>query len=322
MSDNVLRVGLAGLGRHGMRYALHLLAGDVPRARLVAVHRRDRIAGAEWASSRQLRFHDSVESLAADPQVDFLVAVMPPALHIHAVAAAAAAKKPLLVEKPLAHSLAAAREVVAAARAARIPVMVSHTMRFNSAVRALKEHAPQLGPLHLVAINNRFEPADRAWFNDPAHGGMVINTGVHGTDLLRYLTGAEIVSAQAWGSRIVLRNIEDVFAAVLRLEPGPILATMDNTWATGGRTGRVELVGREGQLLVDHIHSHLSLIRGRREEVLLVPPPVPTVREILRAFTGCLLDNDPIPVTLEDGLAAVAAAELVAEALRKERESR
>jgi predicted dehydrogenase len=322
MSHEILGVGLAGLGRHGMRYAQHLLAGDAPRAHLVAVHRRNREQGAEWASTRRLRFHDSLEALAADPEVDFIVAVLPPARHPDAVRAAAAARKPILVEKPLANSVAAAREALAAARAAGIPAMVAHTMRFNSIVRALKEMAPEVGPLHLVAINNRFEPADRAWFNDPVQGGMVVNTGVHGTDLLRFLTGAEIVAAQAWGERVVLQDMDDVFAALLRLEPGPIIATMDNTWATGGRTGRVELVGRDGQLVVDHIHGHLSLVRGRREERLPVPPPVPTVREILRAFTGCLIDGDPIPVPLEDGLAAVAGAELIARALAERREVR
>ncbi len=317
MSDNILRAGLAGLGRHGMRYALHLLAGDAPRARLVAVHRRDRKAGAEWAAPRRLTYHDSIEALAADPQVDFLIAVMPPAMHPQAIAAAAASRKPILVEKPVAPSLAAARQAVDVARAAGIPAMVAHTMRFNSVVGALKEHIHEIGPLHLVAINNRFEPADRLWFNDPVHGGMVINTGVHGTDLLRFLTGAEVVEARAWGRRVVLQNIPDVFVALLRLEPGGILATMDNTWATGGRTGRVELVGRDGQLLVDHIHGRLSLIRGRREALLPLPPPVPTVREILRAFSACLLEGVPVPVTLEEGLAAVAAAELIAASLRE-----
>lgn len=317
MSDNMLNAGLAGLGRHGMRYALHLLAGDAPRARLAAVHRRDRKAGEEWAAPRRLTHHDSIEALAADPHVDFIVAVMPPALHPRAVAAAAAHHKPILVEKPLAPSVAQAREAVAVARAAGIPAMVAHTMRFNSVVRAVKERVAEVGPLHLVAINNRFEPADRLWFNDPAQGGMVINTGVHGTDLLRFLTGAEIVEARAWGGRVVLQNIEDVFVALLRLQPGPVLATMDNTWATGGRTGRVELVGRDGQLIVDHIHARASLVRGRREEVLPLPAPVPTVREILKAFTACLLDGAPIPVTLEDGLAAVAGAELIAASLRE-----
>lgn len=317
MPQNMLRVGLAGLGRHGMRYAQHLLAGDVPDAQLVAIHRRDKQLGAHWAHTRRLTFHETLEGMAADPQVDLLVAALPPALHATVVKTAAAHKKPLLIEKPLSESAASAREAVAAARAAGIKVMVSQTMRFNAVVQALRDHIPHIGPLHLVAINNRFEPANRVWFNDPAHGGMVINTGAHGVDLIRFLTGSEITAVHAFANRLVTTEVDDVFAAVMKLEPGGVLATLDNTWATGGRTGRIELVGQHGQLIADHIHNTLAEVRGRRMEKLPLPEPVPTVREVLRAFTRCLLEDAPIPVTLEDGLMAVEGAEKIARAIEE-----
>jgi predicted dehydrogenase len=316
MAEHLVRIGLVGMGRHGMRYASHLLAGDVPRARLVAVTRRDRDLGTEWADLRGLAFHDEVEALVADPGVDMVVAAAPPAVHPVVVKLAARYRKPILVEKPLAPSGAAAREALDAARTAGITAMVAQTMRFSTVVRELKQRAPQCGPLHLVAIDNRFEPADRPWFNEPDHGGMVINTGAHGIDLLRFLTGAEIVEVHALGNRIATPDVDDVFAAVLRLEPGRILATLDNTWATGGRTGRVELTGRDGQLVADHVHNLLAEVHGRKMTPVPCPPPVPTVREVLRSFIACLLDGAPVPVTLEDGLAAVVGAELIANELR------
>ncbi len=317
MAESVVRIGLIGMGRHGMRYASHLLAGDVPRARLVAVFRRDREAGLDWAEPRGLRFHADMEALAADPEVDMLVAAAPPAVHPAAVALAARYRKPILVEKPLAPTAAEGRAVVDAARAAGIVAMVAQTMRFSGVVQELKRRAEAIGPLHLVAIDNRFEPADRLWFNDPVHGGMVINTGAHGVDLLRFLTGAEITEVHAIGNRLVTSDVDDVFAAVLRLEPGRVLATLDNTWATGGRTGRVELVGEHGQLVADHVHNRLAEVRGRRLVPVPTPPPVPTVREVLRAFIAALLDGAPVPVTLEDGLAAVAGAEMIAKQLAR-----
>ncbi len=317
MAESVVRIGLIGMGRHGMRYASHLLAGDVPRARLVAVFRRDREAGLDWAEPRGLRFHSDMEALVADPDVDMLVAAAPPAVHPEAITLAARHRKPILVEKPLAPSADEGRAVVAAARAAGIVAMVAQTMRFSGVVQELKRRAEAIGPLHLVAIDNRFEPADRLWFNEPVHGGMVINTGAHGIDLLRYLTGAEIAEVHAIGNRLVTSDVDDVFAAVLRLEPGRVLATLDNTWATGGRTGRVELVGEHGQLVADHVHNRLAEVRGRRLVPVPTPPPVPTVREVLRAFVAALLDGAPVPVTLEDGLAAVAGAEMIAKQLAR-----
>lgn len=315
MPPHVIRVGLAGLGRHGMRYAQHLLAGDVPRAQLVAIHRRNVQAGREWANLRSIRYHETIEALAADPEVDVVVAALPPGLHANAVRAAAAERKPILVEKPLAATAAQAREAVDVARAAGIKAMVSQTMRFNAVVQAVRDHVPHIGPIHLVAINNRFEPANRAWFNDPANGGMVINTGVHGIDLLRFLTGAEVQDVRAFSNRLVTSEVDDVFTAILRMQPGNILATLDNTWATGGRTGRIEIAGEHGQLVADHVHNVFAEVRGRRMERLPLPEPVPTVREVLRTFVRCVTDDAPIPVTLEDGLAAVVGAELVARAM-------
>ncbi|MCE5247159.1 MAG: Gfo/Idh/MocA family oxidoreductase [Candidatus Polarisedimenticolia bacterium] len=315
MTENVLRVGLAGLGRHGMRYAQHLLAGDAPRARLVAVFRRDADEGRAWAAPRNLALHSSLEALVADPNVDVLVVALPPTEHPRAIKLAAAAGKPILVEKPLAVDSRQAAEAVEVAAKAGIKAMVAQTMRFNSVVRAVRERIPAMGPLHLVAVNNRFEPATRPWFNAPEQGGMIINTGVHSVDLLRFLTGAEIVEVKAFGRRVLTPEIDDAFAAVLRLEPGGILVTLDNSWATGGRTGRLEIVGEKGQLAADHVHSILREIHGRQMIKPPLPDSVPTVREVLRAFTTALQEGGPVPVPLEEGLKAVQGAEMIARAV-------
>lgn len=316
MNQTTIGVGLAGLGRHGMRYAQHLLAGDVPRARLVAVHRRQQALGREWAAPRELTFHDSLESLAADPGVDLLVAVLPPALHPGAVAAAAAARKAVLVEKPLAADPEGARRAVELARAAGIPAMVAHTLRYNSAIRGLKERIPQAGQIHLIAVDQRFEPTDRQWLEEPAHGGIVINTAIHGVDLLHFLTGNEVSEAKAFGRRLKTRVMEDVFAACLWLKPGDILATLDNSRAAGGRSGVIEIVGSEGQLVADHVHGYLAEIRGRTRRILPVEPPVPTVREVLRAFVEALIAGRPAPIPFEEGLSAVLGAARVRAAVQ------
>jgi len=311
MPGTTLGIGLAGLGQHGIRYARHLLAGDVPRARLVAVSRRDEAAGRAWADSRGLRFYRELADLAADPAVDVLVAVLPPGLHPAAVEAAAAVGKPVLVEKPLAPDADRGRAALEVARRAGIPAMVAQTLRFNSVVRALRELVPTLGRLHLVAINQRFEPSGRPWLDDPDHGGLVLNTGVHGVDLLHHLTGGRVTRASALTRRVVTSRVEDLFAAVLVVEPGSILATLDNSRATGGRSGRIELCGEHGQLVADHVHGQLGEIKGRMYRPLPVEPPVPTVREVLRAFTDAILEDRPVPVPLEEGLAAVEGVDML-----------
>jgi myo-inositol 2-dehydrogenase/D-chiro-inositol 1-dehydrogenase len=237
------------------------------------------------------------------------VAVLPPDLHAAVARAALAAGKPLLVEKPLADSAEAAAEIAALAAGTRVPLMVAHTLRFDPLVRALQDRIAEVGPVRLLALNQRFEPTDRVWIDRPGPGGALLNTAVHGFDLMRFLTGAEPVEVDAQVAAIVTTRTEDEVVALVRLEPGPVLATLDNARTTAGRSGRIEIVGERGQLVGDHVHRGLFLLAGRAQTSLGVIPPVPTVAATLQAFVDAVLDGTPVACTAEDGLAAVRMAE-------------
>lgn len=311
---SVISVGLAGLGLHGQRYAQHLIYGDVPGARLCAVHRRDHDAGLAWAATKNLRYCRTLEELVSSPDVDLVVAVLPPALHPRAIELAAEARKPILVEKPLAPDPSSASRACQAAAEAGILAMVAHTLRFNTVIRSLRALIPELGALSVVAINQRFEPINRTWLDQPEHGGLVLNTGIHGLDLLHFLTSARIVRASAQRRVPAGRRSEDTFTALLTLEPGAILATLDNTRTTSARSGRIEVCGEHGQLIADHVNGYLARVTGRGLQMLELPPPAATVRDALVAFVNAVQRGLPSPVPLEAGRAAVDAAALVREA--------
>ncbi|UCF66274.1 MAG: hypothetical protein JSV80_10790, partial [Acidobacteriota bacterium] len=118
---------------------------------------------------------------------------------------------------------------------------------------------------------------------------------------------------------VVTRRAEDVFVAVLQLEPGGILATLDNSRATSSRSGRIEVVGRDGQLVADHVYRQLKLVRGHEQQHLPVPAPVPTVRLALSEFARAVRDGQPVPIPLEEGLKAVEAVALIRAALEAPR---
>src|SRR5262249_56063520 len=94
-------VGLIGAGKHGQRY-LHHIRADTPQLRLVALSRHDTTRGAAQADELGCRFHAEWQALVADPAVEGVVAVVPPALHRPIAEAVAAAGQALLIEKPLA----------------------------------------------------------------------------------------------------------------------------------------------------------------------------------------------------------------------------
>ena len=304
-----IRIGLAGLGIHGVRYATHLLRGDVPGAMLAAVSRRDEGAGREFALRHGLLYVRDPCELATLSGIDAVALVLPPHLHAAAALECLEAGRAVLVEKPLASDTPSAAALSARTAATGTLLMVAHTLRFDPVVLAIRREAMELGPLRIVAITQRFEPSPRAWLDEPGQGGCILNTGVHGFDLLRFLTGAEPVTIQAEAGCVVTRRKEDQFVAAIRLEPGAILATIDNARTTLARSGRIEVVGEMGCVRGDHIHR--TLFRGEKggEHDLGRLPAVPTVVEALGAFTRALVDGKPPPITVDDGLAAVAMAD-------------
>ncbi len=309
-----LAIGLIGAGKHGQRYIDHLRA-DVPEAALVALSRQDATAGAEQARALGARFHPDWRTLVADPDVDAVVSVVPPTLHPAIADAVAAAGKPLLIEKPLAIDGATAAAIVARLRAARVPCLMAHTLRWNTIVRTLRDRLPSVGPLRALVLNQRFEPSRLAWLDDPAicGGGILLHTGVHSFDLVRFLTGREVVRAWCRSARVDTARTEDNFTAMLELDAPLPLVVVTGSRSTAGRSGLIDAAGAHGQLIGDHVLGFAYGGRGLERTPIDLPTAVPTVREALHAFVRLVRDGDAPPVTIEDGARAV----LIAEACRR-----
>jgi predicted dehydrogenase len=305
-----LRLGLIGAGKHGLRYARHIVQ-DVPDATLTALCRRDRSEGERAARTYGCAWIGDYAELVRDPRVDAVVAAVPPALHGAIVDAVCRAGKPLLIEKPLAVSLAEARRIRDLVHAHRLPCMVAHTLRFNAVVQALRCHRPEIGALQTLALSQRFEPSSLAWLDRRAEagGGIALHTGVHSFDLLRYLSGLEV--GQVWGmlDRRYTRETEDAFALMCRMRGADVHGVVTGSRTTNGRSGLIELVGSDAQLVGDHVHGFAYLLRGRERLELAVAPEAPTVPEVVRAFVAALREGAPFPITVEDGVRAVAVAD-------------
>src|SRR5215470_15627326 len=303
-------VGLIGAGKHGQRYLQHICA-DTPELRLVALSRHDATRGAAQARELGCRFHAEWQALVADPGVEGVVAVVPPALHRPIADAVAKAGKALLIEKPLATTGADAAAIARRVRQAGIPCLMAHTLRWNTVVRALRERLPDLGSLRALHLNQRFEPSSLGWIDDPAvsGGGIILHTGVHSFDLVRWLTGREVVRASCRVLRTDTRRTEDNFVALLELEGGAPLVTVSGSRSTAGRSGLIDIAGARGQLVGDHALGFAYGIRGLERSPLPLPGMAPTVREALRAFARLVVAGEQPPVSVEDGALAVLIAD-------------
>jgi predicted dehydrogenase len=302
-----LGLGLIGAGKHGSRYARHI-AEDVPGAVLRALCRRSRAEGEALAARHGAAYHADYHDLLARADVDAVVVAVPPTLHPAIVAAACAAGKHLLLEKPLAASLAEGRHIRDLVAASGVRCMVAQTLRFNAVVQALRAAVESIAPLQFMYLSQRFEPSPLPWLDRKAEsgGGIVLHTGVHSFDLVRYLSGREVEEVSCQTARVVTVETEDNFLATCRMSDPLLRAVVTNSRSTRSRNGLIELAGERGQLLGDHAHGFAFVVTGTDRRPLPVGPPVPTVRDAVRAFTDALASGTPFPVTLDDGLRALA----------------
>jgi predicted dehydrogenase len=302
-------VALVGAGKHGARYLRHIVE-DAREFELRVLCRRDEQAGREQAQRVGARFVGDFHEAARAADVEAVIAVVPPTLNAEICVAAARAGKALLVEKPLAVTTAEGLEIRRAVQSAAVPAMMAHTLRFNSVVRAARDAAQRLGPIHQVCLSQRFEPSRLDWIDDPRRsgGGNVLHTGVHSFDLLRFFTARDALAVCARVSRLFTARTEDNFVALFGFD-GPLLGAVAGSRATASRSGAIEIVAERGQIVADHVGGSAVRIVGTRREPLAVDPPVHTVVETLRAFAALLRGARPAPITLDDGLWAVAMAQ-------------
>ena len=315
-----LRVGLIGVGKHGSRYARHL-ARDFPDIALAALARRNLEAARAQASEYGCRAYGDYRELIADGDIDAIIVVVPPTAHPGIIEAAAAAKKPVLLEKPAAPNVAAGRTMLRAAARAGIPVMVAQTLRYNGIVRLLLAERAQIGKLHAVRLSQDFEPSRPGWIDDPAiaGGGITLHTGVHSFDLLRIFTDLEVDHVSCAMSAVRTQHSEDNFSAVMRLGDGAVLASIGGSRATASRSGIIELIGAGGHLIGDHVLNTAAVVHGSVVSRFAISPPLATVREVIRDFAHALQREQPMPIPLTEGLRAVAIAEACYEAARSGR---
>ena len=199
-----------------------------------------------------------------------------------------------------------------------IPIMVAQTLRYNSVVRALIEARVRIGRLHALRLSQCFEPSRPGWIDDPrtSGGGIILHTGVHSFDLVRVLSGLEAERVSCEMTAVGTARTEDSFTAAIRLRDNVALASVSGSRATASRSGGIELVGEQGQLIADHVRGTLQLLQGTAASALAVAPAVPTVQEVLQDFGRALRRGAQPPIPLDEGLRAVAITEACYEAAR------
>lgn len=258
-----MRAALLGLGMVAGTHVAALRASD--EVRLVAVHARDAAKARAFAAGIAAdgapvpRVHGTLDALAGDPDIDFVILCTPPNARTEIVDRLVGAGKPILLEKPIERTLAAAESIVERCERAGVPlgIVLQHRMR---AVVADLRRALDEGALGRLAVVEIVVPwwRPQAYYDEPGRGsyardggGVLISQAIHTIDLALSLVGPVTrVQATARTSALHAMESEDYVSAGLDFASGAIGSLVASTASFPGAAESITLHGTEGSALL------------------------------------------------------------------------
>lgn len=251
-----MRVGLIGAGAISQK---HALAYRNIGFRITVCTDINEQNGRNFAAQHGAVFVPTFDEVCRHPEVDYVDLCTFPDFRLQPLKICAESGKHIQVQKPIATSLATAREMVETARAAGIVLGVVSQHRFDDSSLFLKKaiEAGRLGRLiQCDAYVKWFRSAE--YYSRPIKGswaveggGALINQAIHQIDILRWLAGP-VKDVTAMWQLGTLHKIEseDVVNALLRYENGATGVIQASTAMWPGYSERVEVHGTRGTAII------------------------------------------------------------------------
>ena len=324
-----LRIGVAGLGRLGSAHAAVLAAH--PEVSELVVTTRDSRRASKVAAELDASVASSEDALLARG-LDGLVIATASAAHPALVERATANGVTTFCEKPVALDAERTEELLRQVTATGVPVQVGFQRRFDPGYVAARQalHNGELGGLrrvHLVSADPGPSPAEFV----PTSGGIFRDLVVHDIDILRWVTGREIVEVYATGvnrGAAYFGEAGDVdeCTSLLTLDDGTLVTAQASRYNGAGYDVRMELAGTAGTRVVGL--SDRSAFRSAERGVGF-PQDVPwkwfldrfeaSYRAELHAFVDLVAGRGENPCSIADALQAFVVADALERSRRDHR---
>jgi predicted dehydrogenase len=299
-----IKIAVVGAGSMG---ANHLrVLGDLPpeQAQLVGVAE----ASGPTLAAAVGRFHVAgyrdYRQMIARTSPDLLAIAVPTHLHFAVAAHALERGIHVLLEKPIASTIAQAQALIALARSSGAQLAIGHIERFNPAIVQLRHRlrAGELGAIfHLHARRlGPFPPRIR-------DVGVTLDLATHDIDIMRHLVAAEVAHVYGQTQRRIHRTREDCVFGIVRFTNG-IVGMLDVNWLTPTKVRELSVTGERGMFQVNYLTQDLYFYENDYS---------PTTWDALRSLTGVsegtmtrlkVQKAEPLRLEYEDVLAAIRGA--------------
>ena len=291
-----LKIGVAGAGVMGRNHARVL--AELRDVELTTVFDPDAVTAEGVAAAYGATAVTTAEAFVA-AGLDAAVIATPNRFHAELGVALLNAGVHVLVEKPIAATVADAQAMIDAAKANNRVLMVGHVERFNPAVDTVKR---AIDGDEIISIQiTRVGPFP------PRMGevGVVIDLAVHDIDIIRHLTGSEIVEVQPQLAR-TRADREDTALLQFRLDNG-VIAHITTNWVTPYKTRTLQVATKTKFIVADLITRQVTEYFGQQPDGsystrMLNSWPAEPLRKELEAFARAITTGETPAVTGKDGL--------------------
>ncbi|MEW6355344.1 MAG: Gfo/Idh/MocA family oxidoreductase [Planctomycetota bacterium] len=265
------------------------------------------------------RAYTDFEEMLDKEKLDAVSLLTPPAVRLPMTQIICEHKVHIFCEKPLADSVAVARNMAKAAEENDVLLMVAQCHKFHEPVRrtrALIEDGT-LGKIRM--IRNRF---GYSWTKTDdqvrGRGGVLLDNGAHSSYLVRFL-GGEPVGVMARGDRAdditLLRDV----AAVLETDDGCI-SIIELNGTVPKSKGVIEVYGTGGMAVIDYAGESAFFPGGSNEKVVLTDPGLPGSHRFDREighFLACIRGDETPVIGAEEGIRDLMVIEAIFKSIQQ-----
>ena len=301
MSRAPVRIGVVGFGSIGRHHARNLR--EMPDVELVGIADTSPLARSQANAAGYPAF-ESIHALIA-AGLDAAVISVPTSLHEDVAEPFIAASVALLVEKPLAHSMEAAKRLMARCALARVPLMVGYIERYNPAMETVRDFVAGGNLGRLISMSAR-----RVGILPPRirDASVLVDIGVHDIDIAAFITGTRLNLLCAQGGMALLEDRLDF--ATLMLDAGGCIVSIEANWVTPVKVRELSITGTNGFCRVDYITQEASFAPGQYFE------PTGDYEELVKQYSsGTMIalpvqKREPLARELEVFIAGVRGGKL------------
>lgn len=249
----MIKVGIVGLGVMGKNH-LRVLQG-IPQAQIVGLC--DPIAQGDLG----FELFKDIDSMLTNVELDAVIIATPTSLHKDMAIACMKKGISCLIEKPVAPSVAEAKEILEFAQKTKARVCVGHVERFNPVVSELKKSLADKEIYH-IGITRVGPIPPRI-----TDVGVLSDLSVHDIDIIRYVTNKEILRKNIFCSQKIHNNHEDTAILSFEIE-GDIIASITTSWLTPFKKRCIEIATKdvyfEADLMNQTLREYSSFVATNR----------------------------------------------------------